>query len=514
MSTTIVWFRRDLRLADHPALAAALARGAVVPLFVLDARLLTGHSPRREAWLFANLAALDADLRKAGTRLLLRRGDPRDEVPRVARETRAEAVHWSRDYTPFARRRDNAVERACRSEGIEVATFADSVHVEPSALRTRSGGFYSMFTPYYKAWTAMPVSAPAAAPARIAAATLPEGLELPGHAQITLPEPGEVAAHAALERFVRDRLATYKDGRDRLDVDGTSRLSPYLRFGAISPREIHAAVRAAARRDPRLESSADAFIRELAWREFFVQILWHVPQSLRADLRADRRGIPWRRDPDGLRAWQEGRTGYPVVDAGMRELAATGFMHNRARLVTASFLTKHLLVDWREGERWFMRHLLDGDPAVNVGNWQWVASTGADAMPAFRIFNPTLQGARFDPRGDYVRRWVPELAEVAGPDLHAPGRMRRFPGYPAPIVAHEEARARALGVLAAATRGSAASAPSDAGADRPDRRDTPRRSGARGAGSARSGPPGAPVRDRTRRSPRPAPPVRPAEALS
>jgi deoxyribodipyrimidine photo-lyase len=247
-----------------------------------------------------------------------------------------------------------------------------------------------------------------------------------------------------------------------------------VRFGVISPRQIHAAVRAAARRHPRLAPSAEGFIRELAWREFFVQILWHVPGSLRGDLREDRRGIPWRRDPAGLRAWREGRTGYPVVDAGMRELAATGFMHNRARLVTASFLTKHLLIDWREGERWFMKHLLDGDPAVNVGNWQWVASTGADAMPAFRIFNPTLQGARFDPRGDYVRRWVPELSGVSGSDLHAPGGLPRVPGYPAPIIGHAEARARALRVLAGATRGSAASAPSDGGADRPDRPDTPR----------------------------------------
>jgi len=470
MAITILWFRRDLRLTDSTALVAALERGAVVPLYVLDPPLLRGRSPRREAWLYANLHALAAELDRAGSRLLVRHGDPRDEVPHAARDAGADAVYWNRDYTPFARRRDAAVERACRSLGLEVSTFADSVLVEPSALRTSSGGFYTVFTPYYKAWSAMAVRSPVPAPSRIAGGkTVPVGEALPAPEK-GLPEPGTLAATAALERFTALRLAGYKDGRDRMDEETTSRMSAYTRFGVISPRQIHATVRAAAHRDPRLQTSADAFIRELAWREFFVQILWHVPHSLRADLRTDRRDIPWRKDPDGLRAWQEGRTGYPVVDAGMRELASTGYMHNRVRLVAASFLTKDLLIDWREGERWFMRHLLDGDPAVNVGNWQWVASTGADAMPAFRIFNPALQGARFDPQGRYVRRWLPELADVPGPDIHAPGRASRVSAYPAPIVAHDEARARALDVLTGPTRGSGASAPSDAGADRPDRR--------------------------------------------
>ena len=474
MPATVLWFRRDLRLADNPALMAALERGAVVPLFVLDPRLLRGCGRRRDAWLQANLAALATDLERAGARLLVRRGDPRDEVPRAARDAQANAVYWNRDYTPFARRRDSAVERACRSIGLEVLSFADNVLVEPAALKTRSGGFYTVFTPYYKAWSALAVHPPAPAPSRVTSVAMPAGEELEGIRELELPEPGAAAATKALQRFARGRLAGYKDGRDRLDEETTSRLSAYIRLGVISPRQIHDTVRAFAQRDPRLQPSADAFIRELAWREFFVQVLWHVPHSLRADLREDRRGIPWRKDPDGLRAWQEGRTGYPVVDAGMRELASTGYMHNRARLVAASFLTKDLLIDWREGERWFMRHLLDGDPAVNVGNWQWVASTGADAMPAFRIFNPALQGARFDPQGHYVRRWLPELADVPGPDIHAPGRASRVSRYPFPIVAHDEARARALDVLTGPTRGSGASAPSDVGADRPDRRGRPR----------------------------------------
>jgi deoxyribodipyrimidine photo-lyase len=468
MSATVMWFRRDLRLGDNTALAAAVDRGQVVPLFVLDPRLLGDRAPRRESWLWANLAALAADLRRARTRLLVRRGDPRVEVPRAAREAGASAVYWNRDYTPFARRRDDAVERACRDLGLEVETFADGVLVEPAALRTRSGGFYSVFTPYFKAWSTAPVRAPVPAPSRIASGEIPAGVSVPAGEGAGLPPPGMTAALATLERFVRERLAGYKDGRDRMDEETTSRLSYYTRLGVISPRQIHAAVRAAPGRDG--QPSADTFIRELAWREFFIQILWYVPQSLRADLREERRGIPWRKDPDGLRAWQEGRTGYPVVDAGMRELTQTGYMPNRARLVAASFLTKDLLIDWREGERWFMKHLLDGDPALNVGNWQWVASTGADAMPAFRIFNPVLQGMRFDPQGRYVRRWVPELADVPGPDVHAPDLARRVPGYPAPIIAHDEARARALDVLTGPTRGSGASAPSDAGSDRPDRR--------------------------------------------
>jgi deoxyribodipyrimidine photo-lyase len=470
MPVTLLWFRRDLRLGDNTALAAAVERGQVVPLFVLDPRLLAGRAPRREAWLSANLAALAADLQRARARLLVRRGDPRVEVPRAAREAGASAVYWNRDYTPFARRRDAAVERACRDLGLDVATFADGVLVEPAVVKTRSGGFYTVFTPYYKAWSAVPASAPLPAPSRIAVGEIPPGLDVAAPEGAGLPRAGTAGALAALDRFVRQRLAGYKDGRDRMDAETTSRLSYYTRLGVVSPRQIRAAVAGAVGRQGPEHASAEAFLRELAWREFFIQILWHVPQSLRADLREERRGIPWRKDPDGLRAWQEGRTGYPVVDAGMRELAQTGYMPNRARLVTASFLTKDLLIDWREGERWFMRHLLDGDPAVNVGNWQWVASTGADAMPAFRIFNPMLQGARFDPQGRYVHRWVPELAGVPGPDVHVPERVRRAPGYPAPIIAHDEARARALDVLTGPTRGSGASAPSDGGSDRPDRR--------------------------------------------
>jgi deoxyribodipyrimidine photo-lyase len=290
-----------------------------------------------------------------------------------------------------------------------------------------------------------------------------------------LPAPGEAAARAALDAFVRDRLAAYADDRDRLDVEPTSRLSPYLRVGALSPRQVHAAVAAT--------PGAEAFVRQLAWRDFFVQLLWHAPHTRWQPLRSPRAAVRWRRDAAALTAWREGRTGYPIVDAAMRQLAATGFVPNRARLVVASFLVKHLLIDWREGDRWFMRQLLDGDPALNGGNWQWVASVGADAMPAFRIFNPVTQGKRFDPAGDYVRRWVPELAGLAGARVHTPWEAGRVAGYPPPIVDHDDARHRALAAFGAAPirRGSGASAPSGADSDRPGQRGRRRPGDGRGA---------------------------------
>jgi deoxyribodipyrimidine photo-lyase len=454
----VMWFRRDLRLVDHPALAAAVSRGAVVPLFVVDPRLMTGRDAPREAWWRASLGALAAELRAAGAPLLMRRGDPRDVVPRVAREAGALAVYWSLDYTPFARRRDDAVTAALGSIDVEARGFPGTLLVEPDVLRTASGGGYSVFTAFHRAWSAQPSGPPLAAPARMTA-----GPALAGEAA---PPPvdavGHPAARRTLEAFVRGALAAYERDRDRVDLDSTSRLSADLRVGALSPREVRHAVERAAIRDGRLRRAAAAFVRQLAWRDFFTHVLWHAPESRRQELRADRRGLAWRDDPKGLRAWQEGRTGYPLVDAAMRELAATGFIHNRARLVTASFLVKHLLVDWREGERWFMRRLRDGDPAVNGGNWQWVASTGADALPAFRIFNPVLQGRRFDPAGAYVRRFLPELASVPDAHVHEPWVVGGVPGYPPPIVEHGEARRRALRTLGA-TRGSGASTPSDAG---------------------------------------------------
>jgi deoxyribodipyrimidine photo-lyase len=440
----VVWFRRDLRLSDHPALAEAAARGPVIPVFVLDPRL-HGRAERRQAWIEASLGALDADLRRRGARLLVRRGAPAAELVRLAREVGAAGVWWNRDYTPYARARDVAVDTACREVGLEPRAFPDGVLTEPGDVQPARGGFYTVFTPFYRAWLARAAAAAAIpAPARLAMPDLPAAPPAPGPGPSPVVEVGPAAAGSAVDTFVRTALAAYAEARDRLDLEPTSRLSPFLRVGAISPRQLHAAVMAAAGRAPALARPVEAFVRQLAWRDFFTQILWHAPESRWQALRPPRVAVPWRRDPAGLVAWQEGRTGYPVVDAAMRQLAATGFIANRARMVVASFLVKHLLVDWREGDRWFMRQLLDGDPALNGGNWQWVASVGADARPAFRIFNPVTQGKRFDPTGAYVRRWVPELAALPAPRVHAPWEAGGVPGYPPPIVEHEPARRRAL----------------------------------------------------------------------
>jgi deoxyribodipyrimidine photo-lyase len=446
----VVWLRRDLRLADNPALAAAAVRGAVVPVFVLDPRLL-GRSERRDAWIAATLAALDHDLRARGARLIVRRGDVAAELVRVAREAGANGVWWNGDATPYARHRDAAVETACRATGLEPRMFADARLSDPSEISPTRGRFYTMFTPFYRAWLAGEHPPPGAAPPRLQVpenvGTLPLPSPSPGE-----PPAGEASARAALAAFIVGGLKAYASMRDRLDVEPTSRLSPYLRVGAISPRQVLAAVTAASARESR--PSVEAFVRQLAWRDFFVQILWHAPTTRWQPLRPSRAAVPWRRDAESLAAWQEGRTGYPVVDAAMRQLAATGFMPNRARMIVASFLVKHLLVDWRAGDRWFMGQLLDGDPALNGGNWQWVASVGADAMPAFRVFNPVLQGRRFDPAGDYVRRWVPELESVSSADVHAPWEIGGVPGYPPPIVEHATARRRALTAFGATARAS------------------------------------------------------------
>jgi deoxyribodipyrimidine photo-lyase len=455
----VVWFRRDLRLADHPALTEAVARGPVVPVFVLDPRLL-GRSERRDAWLAATLHTLDADLRRLGRRLIVRRGEPAAELVRVARDAGATGVWWNRDLTPYARERDAAVTAACRTAGLSAQACGDAVLAEPEDVVPSRGGFYTVFTPFHRAWLMRDRVPPAPAPASLtsptpgaspARVTSLATLALPAVARAELPVAGETAARSALDAFVRRGLRAYPDRRDRLDAETTSRLSPYLRVGALTPRQVYAAVSAAARTAD-LERARDAFVRQLAWRDFFVQILWHAPHTRWEPLRPPRQAVRWRRDREALAAWQEGRTGYPIVDAAMRQLAATGFMPNRARMIVASFLVKHLLIDWRHGDRWFMRQLLDGDPALNGGNWQWVASVGADAMPAFRIFNPTIQAQRFDPSGDYVRRWVPELASLAGGAVHTPWEGGGVSGYPPPIVEHAEARRRALTTFGAGAR--------------------------------------------------------------
>ena len=430
----IVWYRRDLRVADLPALHGALdAADEVACLFVLDRRLLggAGSGASKRAFLYGALAALDRDLRALDARLAVREGDPARVLPELAAELGAGEVHCSREYTPWAKRRDSAVAGALEAKGMRLRQHPGLYLSDLDAVRTGDGGPFKVYTPFAKAARALGWDDPLPAPARIPSpGRVPGGTGLPAKAGFDLD--GAVGAFppdpsSALERlrwFARGPVRDYADRRDQLGADGTSKLSAYLRLGLLSPRQVVAALPAGGR-------GRAAYVGELLWRDFYAAVLHHWPDSAWDDFRPEFGALKWEHDPDGLAAWREGRTGYPLVDAGMRQLVATGWMHNRARMVSASFLTKHLLVDWREGARFFLEHLVDGDLAANNGGWQWVAGSGTDAQPSYRVFNPTRQAERFDPDGAYIRRWLPELATGRG-------------GYPAPIVDHDEARTRAL----------------------------------------------------------------------
>jgi deoxyribodipyrimidine photo-lyase len=459
---TIWWIRRDLRLHDNHALAAALARGGpLVPLFVRDPALLDGPhrgAEKRCDFLWGGLAALDRELRARGSRLVVRTGRPDEVLPAVLRDAGASAVVAEEEMTPYGRRRDDAVGAAVPLDLVAGA----AVH-HPRALRTAAAAAYTVFSPFRRAWLARGIPTDAdLLPAPPTLPSLPSALT--GEALPPAPPPGdfppgESAARSRLAAFTGGPAApiqAYGDGRNRVDLPATSALSPYLRFGMVSARAAAAAARASGA-DPtaeRARSGPDVWLSELVWREFYQHVLWHFPAVLSRAFDPRLRRLAWRDAPGDLAAWQAGRTGYPIVDAAMRQLAASGWMHNRARMIVASFLTKDLLVDWRLGERWFMRHLVDGDPAANNGGWQWTAGVGTDAAPYFRVFNPVLQATRCDPEGTFVRRWVPELARVPVAHVHAPWRLspleqaasgcRIGHDYPAPIVDHAAARARAL----------------------------------------------------------------------
>ena len=493
MKTAIWWARRDLRLADNPALQTALAvADVVVPVFILDPSLLSlfAASQKRLAFLFGGLAALDAELCACGSRLILRRGDPATELARLAHETAATAVCAEEDFAPYARSRDAAVAAAVPlrlTSGVTVHPVDVIRKARPSASSSRAGGepvgphlainsgrddAYTIFTPYSRAWRALPLPRQAdllPAPRRLFAP--PDDLDslpiptAPALPALTLFPPGEAEALRRLCVFTAAAgdaapsaplIYGYADGRNRMDLDGTSQLSPYLRFGMVSARQcaVAALVAEAGAPDARAAQGATTWLNELIWREFYMMILHHFPHVAQVAFREGLRDIPWVNDTAQFAAWCEGRTGYPVVDAAMRQLVQTGWMHNRARMIVASFLVKDLLIDWRWGERFFMAHLLDGDPASNNGGWQWTAGVGTDAAPYFRVFNPTLQATKFDPDGAYVRRWAPELARMPDKFIHEPWRaaadIQRQAGcvigrdYPAPIVDHAMARERIL----------------------------------------------------------------------
>jgi deoxyribodipyrimidine photo-lyase len=471
----IVWFRLDLRLADNPALEAAVKRGGpVIPVFIWapdeDGDWPPGAASRW--WLHQSLAALASDLETLGSRLVIRRGPSLAALRALTRETGAGAVFWNRRYEPALIARDQEVQAALRADGLEVENRNSALLFEPSAVANKAGRPFQVFTPFWRHCLALAEPAPPLPkPASLKSpARWPKSGPLAALALEPKPDwaaglraawqPGEAGAAANLRRFCEVAFAHYDERRNRPDLPGTSRLSPHLHFGEIGPRQVWHGLRD--RAEGRGVAAAtwrrSQFLAEIGWREFAHHLLHHFPRTPAEPLRAGFARFPWRKNPDWLRAWQRGHTGYPIVDAGMRELWATGWMHNRARMIVASFLVKDLLLDWRAGARWFWDTLVDADLANNTLGWQWSAGCGADAAPYFRIFNPVGQGAKFDPSGDYVRRWVPELARLPAAWIHqpsvAPAEVLANAGvtldanYPRPVVSHAIAREVALEALA------------------------------------------------------------------
>ena len=459
----IVWFRRDLRVADNPALHAAVASGApVIPLYILDE---SGPWPLGGAsrwWLHESLRALGTELAKLGAPLILRRGAAADVLKAVIAETSAAGVYWNRCYEPAAIARDKIIKSKLQKAGLAAESFNGTLLFEPWDLKTQSGTPFKVFTPFCRtALKASPPRAPLPAPNAIRTIAPPPASDalMSWALQPVKPNwakglaatwaPGEAAAQARLDAFRDDAVDDYVTDRDVPGIAGTSRLSPYLAFGEISA---HQAWHRAARWEQ--GGGVTGFMRQIIWREFSSHLLYHYPHLPERPLREGFAEFPWRRDRDTLEAWQRGLTGYPIVDAGMRELWHTGWMHNRVRMVAASFLVKHLLLPWRVGEDWFWDTLVDADLANNAANWQWVAGCGTDAAPYFRVFNPVLQGEKFDADGVYVRRWVPELAALPNSRLHKPWEATEAElhtagvvigkSYPLPIVDHKTARTRAL----------------------------------------------------------------------
>ncbi|MEQ9527904.1 MAG: deoxyribodipyrimidine photo-lyase [Parvibaculaceae bacterium] len=457
----ILWFRRDLRLDDNPALAAAAARsGPVLPLFILDPEEEIGGASRW--WLHGSLEALGESLARLGSLLVLRKGDPLKLLPAIVEETGASAVFWNRCYEPHAISRDKALKSALTEKAVEVKSFAASLLAEPWEVETGSGGPYKVFTPFWRALSQTSFDAPVAAPEKLAGVKdiatdrlndwglLPSKPDWAGGLRETWT-PGEEGARKRLLAFVDEAMADYGAARDLPGTEGTSRLSPHPHWGALSPRRLGHVGGGDAGGGGR---AGDAFLRELAWRDFACHLLYHWPEIVTENWKSEFDAFPWAENDAAFDAWTRGRTGYPVVDAGMRQLWQTGWMHNRVRMIAASFLIKHLMVDWRRGAEWFEDTLVDADLAVNRASWQWVAGSGADAAPYFRIFNPILQGEKFDAEGDYVRAFVPEIAKLYAKYIHkpwhAPAKMLADAGiwlgetYPEPIVDHGEARNRAL----------------------------------------------------------------------
>ena len=472
MTPTLVWFRQDLRLQDNPALQAAVERGGtIIPVYIWDERGEGKWTPGAASrwWLHHALASLDASLRDCASKLVILRGDSKTILRELVAATKSGAIYWNRRYEPAIRARDNAIETEFAAAGMDVRSFNGALLNEPASIQNKQGKPFQVFTPYWRTCLALPVETPIKFSARrlrsptrwprsLALAELGLLPRVHWDAGFGIWPPGETGAQERLTRFVSAAMDAYADERNHPAHDGTSMLSPWLHTGEISPRQIWAAVKARSLENGIFPSSngARVFLAEVGWREFAHQLLFHFPQTPEQPLREEFARFPWAKDAGGkkLRAWQRGLTGYPIVDAGMRQLWQTGWMHNRVRMITASFLVKHLRLPWQNGAEWFWDTLVDADLANNTLGWQWTAGCGADASPYFRIFAPVLQGRKFDSDGAYVRRWVPELAGLANEDIHAPweasphaldtAKVRLGKNYPHPIVDHVTARNEAL----------------------------------------------------------------------
>jgi deoxyribodipyrimidine photo-lyase len=468
MKTNIWWLRRDLRLTDNRALQAAMAEGeAVVPVFILDPRLLSSTylGKKRKAFLLGGLRDLEGALRQRRSYLVVRRGNALEQLATLMEETNAFRIYAEADVSPYASRRDSEVGQRLPLKLVEGTT----VH-QPDMIYKADGSPYTVYTPFSRRWKALSpptLGSVLQAPSRIN--TPPDIDSLPIPEDPVLPEsvpfiPSEDEAQRRLKLFMghegESSIDLYEQRRNRMDLNGTSGLSPYLRFGMLSPKQavVSALQKKLVASNETSRRGAEVWLNELIWREFYMAILYHFPQVLKRSFKPAYSLIKWRNDEREFAAWRNGETGYPVVDAAMRQLAQSGWMHNRARMIVASFLVKDLLIDWRWGERWFMQNLVDGDPAANNGGWQWTAGTGTDAAPYFRIFNPVLQGKKFDPQGDYVRHWLPELAQVPHKFVHEPWKMSPSiqtqvkcvigRDYPQPIVDHALARQTTLDAYA------------------------------------------------------------------
>jgi len=478
-NSTLVWFRNDLRLTDNPALIdATIAGNPVYCVYILDD---SGKHSRplgaaQRWWLYHSLARLSHDLAQRGGRLDLYRGDPKTIIPQIVENLSPTKIVWNRRYHPSDIACDSDLKAQLESKGLSVKTFNGTLIREPWTLVSKTGGAFKVFTPFWRAARedyAVPAPHPAPTPLSL-------GLKPPSKASLSLDElallptkpnwaaemakhwkPGEAGARATLDAFIAGGLSGYADHRNRPDLPSTSRLSPYLRFGEISIHDVWHTTEMAVQSGQSAANAEDlrVFHSELGWREFSYYLLYHQPDIAKINVQRRFDAFSWANNPALLKAWQKGQTGYPIVDAGMRELWQTGFMHNRVRMIVASFLIKHLRIDWREGETWFWDTLLDADPASNPASWQWVAGSGADAAPFFRIFNPMLQGEKFDPNGEYVRHYVPELARLSPNTIHAPwtanpvelaaAGVKLGDTYPHPIVDHETARNSALAAFKA-----------------------------------------------------------------